>query len=213
MSFRAAVDWFKRPKRKFIVGCGLFVLIIIISDKFIFPLPLDQLYKPSATFIYSRDRTLLGAYISSDSYWRKPLKLSDISPLLQKSVLVCEDRWFYYHPGVNPVSLIQAAYDDIKAGQIVRGGSTITMQIARMMEPKSRTLKAKIIEMLRAFQLELHFSKKELLELYFNMAPTAAIRRGRGRLIFLFRKAGPRTDRLASGIVDINTKFSAGVAP
>ncbi|NLI16684.1 MAG: penicillin-binding protein 1C [candidate division Zixibacteria bacterium] len=171
MSFRAAVDWFKRPKRKFIVGCGLFVLIIIISDKFIFPLPLDQLYKPSATFIYSRDRTLLGAYISSDSYWRKPLKLSDISPLLQKSVLVCEDRWFYYHPGVNPVSLIQAAYDDIKAGKIVRGGSTITMQIARMMEPKSRTLKAKIIEMLRAFQLELHFSKKELLELYFNMAP------------------------------------------
>lgn len=172
MNFKTIINWHCLKKRRLIaiwlLGAVLFILIL---DRLIFPLPLNRLFKPSSTFIYSRDHTLLGGYISSDSYWRKPLKLNDISPLLQKSALTCEDRWFYYHPGINPVSLIQAAYADIRAGKIVRGGSTITMQIARMMEPKSRTLKAKIIEVLRAFQLELHFSKKELLELYFNIAP------------------------------------------
>jgi len=146
-------------------------VLVVIFDRYIFPLPEDRLHKPSATFVYGRDEILIGAYISSDYFWRKPVALEDISPLLQKSVLACEDRWFYYHPGVNIVSLISAAIDDIKAGKIVRGGSTITMQVARMMEPRRRTVIAKAIEILRSFQLELHYSKKELLEIYFNMAP------------------------------------------
>lgn len=172
MNFPAILEWFKRSKLKTSAIYILSVVLVnLIFDKIIFPLPYEKLHKPSSTFIYSRDHTLLGAYISSDTFWRKPLKLNDISPLLQKSVLACEDHWFYYHPGANLVSLIKAAYDNIRAGKIVRGGSTITMQIARMMEPKSRTPKAKIIEILRALQLELHYSKKELLELYFNMAP------------------------------------------
>jgi penicillin-binding protein 1C len=148
-----------------ILAAGIFL------DRIVFPLPETSLKKPSATFVYSRGGILLGCFTSRDSFWRKPVKLSEISPLLVSSVLASEDQWFYYHPGVNFVSLISAAYNDIKAGKIVRGGSTISMQIARMMEPKDRTLKAKIIEILRAFQLELHYSKKELLELYFNLAP------------------------------------------
>jgi penicillin-binding protein 1C len=161
-------------------------LLVIILDRLIFPLPMNRLYKPSATFVYSRDKNLMGCFISSDSYWRKPVTLAQISPLLQKSVIACEDRWFYYHPGVNIFSLVTAAYEDIRAGKIVRGGSTISMQIARMMEPKSRTLKAKLIEILSAVQLELHYSKRELLELYFNMAPYGGNIEGVGAAAYFY---------------------------
>ncbi len=173
------------------IRSGLAVLLILLLmgiflDRLVFPLPLDSLHKPSATFVYSHDGNLMSCFAARDSYWRKPVKLSEISPLLVRSVIACEDRWFYYHPGVNPISLVSAAVDDLKAGKVVRGGSTITMQIARMMEPKSRTLKAKVIEILRAFQLELHYSKRELLELYFNMAPYGGNIEGVGTAAYFY---------------------------
>lgn len=114
---------------------------------------------------------MLSAYTSTDRYWRIPVKLKEISPKLVNSVIATEDRYFYYHPGINPVSLISAAVANIKAGHIVRGGSTISMQIARMIEPKERTIPNKLIEIFRALQLELRYSKNELLEFYFNLAP------------------------------------------
>ena len=94
-----------------------------------------------------------------------------ISPLLHEAMLTAEDRWFYYHCGINPVSIVTALYDNIKAGEVVRGGSTITMQLARLMEPKARNIPNKLIEMFRALQLELTYSKSEILNFYFNMLP------------------------------------------
>ena len=94
-----------------------------------------------------------------------------ISPLLHEAMLTTEDRWFYYHCGINPVSMATALYDNVKAGEVVRGGSTITMQLARLMEPKARNVPNKLIEMFRAIQLELAYSKSEILNLYFNMLP------------------------------------------
>jgi penicillin-binding protein 1C len=175
---------------------GLMALLVLLGvsvffDRLIFPLPIDNLYKPSAKFIYARDKSLLTAYSARDSYWRKPVKLADISPLLVKSLIAREDRWFYYHPGVNPLSLAEATIANIKAGEVVRGGSTITMQVARMMEPKSRTFKAKIIEILRAFQLELHYSKKEILELYFNLAPYGGNIEGVGAASYFYFNKTP----------------------
>jgi penicillin-binding protein 1C len=142
-----------------------------VADRWLFPLPVEKLERPHSYFVYSRNGHLLNAFASEDRFWRKPVALDSISPTLVKVVLSCEDQWFYYHPGVNPVSLVAAAYDNIKAGKVVRGGSTITMQIARMMEPKSRTIGSKLVEILRAFQLELHYSKAELLQIYFNLVP------------------------------------------
>ncbi len=147
------------------------LLAAVLLDSLVFPLPNDRLFKQSAKFVYSRDHQLINAYLSSDDYWRKQIELKRISPILIGSVLASEDRWFYFHPGVNLVSLVNAAIDNVKAGKIIRGGSTITMQIARMMEPKPRTIKSKLIEILRSFQLEAHFTKDELLEMYFNLAP------------------------------------------
>ncbi|RKU10373.1 penicillin-binding protein 1C [Candidatus Poribacteria bacterium] len=94
-----------------------------------------------------------------------------VSPLLHEAMLTVEDRWFYYHCGINPVSMTTALYDNIKAGEVVRGGSTITMQLARLMEPKSRNIPNKLIEMFRAIQLELAYSKSDILNFYFDMLP------------------------------------------
>ncbi len=185
----------KLTKRNYLKSLAIIagiILSMVIVDRYIFPLPKDQIFRPSSVFVYSRDRHLMRCSIASDSYWRKPVKLIDISPLLKKSVLACEDRWFYYHPGVNLYSLFSAAIDNIKAGKRVRGGSTITMQIARMMEPKSRTIQSKLIEVLRAIQLESHFSKNELLEIYFNMAPYGGNIEGVGAAAYFYFEKSPK---------------------
>ena len=183
----------KRRKKITIIGAAaaLFVASLFVLDSAIFPLPLDKLNKPPSRFVYARDGRLLRCFISVDDYWRKPVALEDISPLLIKSVLAREDRWFYYHPGVNVFSLFEALIDNIKAGEIVRGGSTITMQIARMIEPKPRTVKSKLIEILRAMQLELHYSKSELLELYFNIAPYGGNIEGIGAASYFYFDKSP----------------------
>ena len=86
--------------------------------------------------------------------------------------LTFEDRYFYYHPGINPVAIIRAVINNIKAGRIVSGGSTITMQVARISRGgKSRTYPEKIIEMLAALKLEIFRSKKQVLLMYANNAP------------------------------------------
>jgi len=146
-------------------------LLAALALHLAFPLPTENLSRLHASFVYDRDGHLLTCFASPDSYWRQPVALSDISPHLIEAILACEDRWFYYHPGVNPVSLIGAAVDNLRAGHVVRGGSTITMQIARMMEPKERSYSGKVREMFRAVQLELSYSKDELLEMYLNLAP------------------------------------------
>jgi penicillin-binding protein 1C len=103
--------------------------------------------------------------------WRIRTSLPQISPVLQKFLIKYEDHWFYWHPGVNPIALVRAFRNNAAAGRVVYGGSTLTMQIARIMEPKKRTWYHKLIEIFRAFQLEQRFSKRKLLEIYFNMAP------------------------------------------
>ncbi|MEE9554782.1 MAG: penicillin-binding protein 1C [candidate division Zixibacteria bacterium] len=173
------------------IAAAIMVLLTMILDRFLFPLPEGNLGKPASTFVYSRDNQLIRCFLSSDGYWRKPVSLSAISPLLRQSVVSREDRWFYYHPGFNPISLFTAAVDNLKAGRIVRGGSTITMQIARMMEPKKRTIGSKIIEIFRAIQLELHYSKDELLELYFNIAPYGGNIEGVGAAAYFYFEKEP----------------------
>jgi len=114
---------------------------------------------------------LLGARIAEDGQWRFPI--SDSLPEKYIScVLSYEDRYFYSHPGVNPISLLRAAWQNFKAGEIVSGGSTITMQLARMIRGnRNRTVYQKAVEMWLALRLELKYSKGELLRLYVSHAP------------------------------------------
>ena len=112
-----------------------------------------------------------GVFDKSDTSLTDNRKLRTENYLLHQAILTSEDKWFYYHYGINPVSIATAFYDNLKAGEVVRGGSTITMQLARLMEPKARTIPNKLIEMFRALQLEHTYSKSEILRFYFNMLP------------------------------------------
>ncbi len=147
------------------------VLLFVIAN-WIFPLPKEKLNPPLSTVVVDRNGEWLRAFTSTDEMWRFPeTSLENVSPLFQKAMLTYEDKYFYQHWGINPVSLMFATIDNIKAKRVVRGGSTITMQLARLMEPKERTIPNKLIEMFRALQLELTFTKSEILTYYFNMLP------------------------------------------
>ena len=80
------------------------LLIGLVLDSFVFPLPYDALSRPHAQLVYSRQGNIMGAFTSPDRYWRMPVELDSISQLLQETVIACEDQWFYHHPGLNPVS-------------------------------------------------------------------------------------------------------------
>ena len=137
----------------------------------LYPLPMERIHPPPSVIVLDRHGKLLRAFTAPDGMWRIESNIDDISPKLRMAVLNYEDRYFRYHFGINPVSILRAAVTNLKAQRIVCGGSTITMQVARMLEPKPRTFKNKFIEVIRAIQLELAFSKDEILNFYFNMAP------------------------------------------
>ena len=159
-------------KRWYIFALPLIPICLFLLVNWCFPLPKEKLQPPTSTVVLDRNGEWLRAFTAPDDMWRLPeTSLDAISPRFQTAMLTYEDQWFYHHWGINPVALTGAAFDNLKAGEIVRGGSTITMQLARLMEPKDRTLPNKLIEMFRALQLELTYTKSEILTYYFNMLP------------------------------------------
>ena len=130
----------------------------------------------------AEDGTPLRSWASADGALRHPVQLAAVSPLYLQALLNYEDRWFYRHPGVNPAALARAAWQWARHGRIVSGGSTLTMQVARLIDPAGqaagRSLPAKARQILRALQLELHLSKDEILTLYLNEAPMGGMIEG-----------------------------------
>ena len=114
---------------------------------------------------------MINAYLTRDQKWRMKTELSEISPLLRKTIIAKEDRHFYAHPGVNPLAVISAFFKNLIRMKRTSGASTITMQVARALEPGKRNIWSKMREMFRAFQLEWKYSKDEILQLYFNLIP------------------------------------------
>ncbi|MEP7168731.1 MAG: penicillin-binding protein 1C, partial [Bacteroidota bacterium] len=114
---------------------------------------------------------VIHAFLSDDDKWRMMTELNEISPVLRKSLIYKEDKFFCYHFGVNPVAIVRAAFNNTLHLQKNSGASTITMQVVRMLYPKKRTYLNKFSEMFRAIQLEMKFSKDEILQLYLNLAP------------------------------------------
>jgi len=157
----------KITKSRMIRGLLLVIIILFALDIF-FPLPN---LKPYSKTIYSNNGTLLNAYLTIDDKWRMRTNLDEVSPDLIKAIIEKEDKWFYWHLGVNPVAVVRAFAQNLFSGRRVSGASTITMQTARLLEPAERTYANKILEMLRAFQLELHYSKDEILEIYLSHLP------------------------------------------
>ncbi|HRK28111.1 MAG TPA: penicillin-binding protein 1C [Chitinophagales bacterium] len=137
----------------------------------------DMLFPETAkTIEYSRivtDRSgnLLYPFLTSDEKWRMMTELHEITPELRKAILFKEDKFFYLHYGVNPVAIVRAAVNNLLKRRRTSGASTITMQVARLLAPKQRTYSNKLAEIARAIQLEWHYTKPQILQLYLNLVP------------------------------------------
>lgn len=133
------------------------------------PLPLREVQP--ARVVVAEDGTPLWRFADKQGVWRYPVTLEEVSPDYIQALLTYEDRWFWHHPGINPMAIVRAIGQNLLHHGIVSGGSTLTMQVARLIDPQPRTLSGKMIQAWRALQLEWHLSKRDILTLYLNRAP------------------------------------------
>lgn len=136
-----------------------------------FPFPVKGLHPPAATIVQDENGAPLRFFLPKDERWRFPVKLDEVAPVMVRTLTASEDRFFKWHPGVNPLAILRATLQNTVSGRIISGGSTIPMQLARLAQPRDRTFSAKCIEAFRALQLTKAHEKQELLELYLNLTP------------------------------------------
>jgi penicillin-binding protein 1C len=136
------------------------------------PLPARLVEPQFSRALFAQDGALLDVQIATDQQWRLPPPQTRLPARYEAALIAFEDRWFRRHPGINPVSIVRAAFANARAGRVVRGGSTITMQIARLAYANPpRTFSNKLAETWLALTLEWRFDKDELLRLYATHAP------------------------------------------
>ena len=158
---------FFRITKKILLGI-LFLFLFFFCLNLFFPLHINLEY---STIVTAKDGTVLKAYLTSDEKWRMYTELDEITPEMQKAIVFKEDKYFYLHPGVNPISVLRAFFNNLIHGRRTSGASTITMQVARLIDPKNRTYGNKIWEMFRALQIDMLYSKEEILQMYLNLVP------------------------------------------
>jgi penicillin-binding protein 1C len=135
------------------------------------PLPLEDAKAVSLTVV-DRDDRLLRAFTTTEGKWRLPLDPKDVDPHYLKMLFAFEDKRFYSHHGVDPKAVARAVLQMVRHGRLVSGGSTLTMQVARLLDGKhERTPGGKLRQMARAIELERALSKTEILKLYLRLAP------------------------------------------
>ena len=173
----------------------LLAFLCLLAYTFCLP---KQLFKePVSTILLAEDESLLGARMAGDEQWRFPM-LDQVPEKFEKCIIQFEDRYFYLHPGINPVSLYKALRRNLSSGRVVNGGSTISMQVIRLSRKnKPRTYIEKVREIILATRLELRYSKAEILCLYASYAPFG------GNIIGLdaaaWRYYGRQADQLSWG--------------
>ncbi|OWY23195.1 penicillin-binding protein 1C [Sphingobacteriales bacterium TSM_CSS] len=168
------IQWFeqqlhkcRRNERLLFAACALYCMALFA----------DMLLPPQSTkveysqIITDKEDNILYAFLTRDDKWRMMTELNEITPELRKAIVFKEDKYFYFHYGINPVAIVRAAVNNMAYGKRTSGASTITMQVARLLQPKKRTYGNKTIEILRALQLEWHYSKLQILQLYLNLVP------------------------------------------
>ncbi|WP_457787946.1 peptidoglycan glycosyltransferase PbpC [Pseudomonas sp. PL-6] len=156
-------------RRYRLVTLPILVLSLLWLADRLFPLPLPE--DDLARVVLAEDGTPLWRFADRDGVWRYPVTPDQVSPYYLEALLTYEDRWFRLHPGVNPLALARAAWQNLSGGRVVSGGSTLSMQVARLLDPHGRDLPGKLKQLWRTAQLEWHLSKDEILALYLNRAP------------------------------------------
>ncbi len=158
-------EWWRR-----VALVALYVLAPICLIDLAFPPPLDRAGRLSGV-IMDRRGAVLRVFPVDDGKWRMQAHLDQIDPDFIEALLRYEDKRFMSHGGVDFASMLRATGSLASAGRVVSGGSTITMQTARLLEPRPRNVGSKLIEAIRAWQLEERLSKEQILELYLTLAP------------------------------------------
>lgn len=146
------------------------MIAVLVTLDFLFPPPLQSAAKTSS-IVLDRNGHWVHAFTNSDGNWRFKANLEDIDPSFLDNLILVEDKRFYQHAGVDPLAIMRASFSALKNGRFVSGASTITMQTARLLEPRPRNLGSKFVEILRAFQIERRLSKDEILSVYLTLAP------------------------------------------
>jgi penicillin-binding protein 1C len=164
LSLRAA----RGLRRPWLAAPLLLVMLLCLADQ-LWPLPLPK--DDAARVVLAEDGTPLWRFADADGVWRYPVTPEQVSPYYLEALLTYEDRWFYQHPGVNPLALGRATWQNLTGGRVLSGGSTLSMQVARLLDPHSRSYAGKFKQLWRTVQLEWHLSKTQILSLYLNRAP------------------------------------------
>ncbi|WP_339354352.1 transglycosylase domain-containing protein, partial [Klebsiella pneumoniae] len=130
-----ALPCIKRRWRWLAAFIFLLWLAVLLADR-LWPLPLHEV--TPARVVVAEDGTPLWRFADAQGVWRYPVTIADVSPRYLQALIQYEDRWFWRHPGVNPFAVLRAAWQDLTSGRVISGGSTLTMQVARLLDPHPR---------------------------------------------------------------------------
>ena len=169
----SATRLWRRKRTRLVLLVLLLPVSLLIADR-LWPPPLPATDGTGqGSVVLADDGRPLRAFAGPDGVWRTPTTPDQVSPLYLQALLAYEDRRFHHHPGVDPLALVRAAWQAVRHGGIVSGGSTLTMQVARILEPPARRYSpaAKLRQMVRALQLEWRLDKSQILGLYLDHAP------------------------------------------
>lgn len=165
------------PRRRWIAILGSILLLTLAAGAVALP-ALDRAFPPNlekasvtSTVVRAADGELLRIFATPDEKIRLGAAPEAVDPLFLDLLVAVEDKRFWRHGGVDPRALLRASWQALRHRRVVSGASTLTMQVARLLEPRPRTLRSKAIEAFRAWQLERRFSKSEILGLYLTLAP------------------------------------------
>ncbi len=150
----------------FVPSACLFLALLLPSP----PRP-DRGLDYSSVFL-AENGAILRVFLNSNEQWLLPWPDGlSIPSKIEAAVVAAEDRYFAFHPGINPAAVLRALFQNLRAGAIVSGASTITMQLARLLDPKPRTLGNKLVEVVQALRIELRLDKSDILKEYLSYAP------------------------------------------
>lgn len=154
-----------------LTGLGTVLLLVSLFGilNIFFPLALPSI--EVSTTVVAKEGEVLRQFADENGVFRHWTTLDEVTPDYLNTLITYEDRYYYHHIGVNPFSSVRALWQWIRYQKIISGSSTLTMQVARLLYPHERTIKGKFVQLFRALQLELKYSKEEILTLYINLAP------------------------------------------
>lgn len=177
--------------KRLIILLSAISISLWLSD-LLFPLKLDS-YQQTSVLVYGDNQTLAHVFLTPDEKFRILTQPNQVPSLYIQTLLAREDSQFYQHFGVNPFSVLRALYQNLRFQTIISGGSTLTMQTARLLEPRKRTFFSKVIESFRALQLEWHFTKQEILSIYLTLAPFGSNIEGVSAAAYAYFNKTPQT--------------------